>query len=205
MKRPDETSLARAVPTDDDAVMVALAEGRLPQDEARTWRAAAAPERRAEADGLARVVGHLRALPTPKAPPELLREVERRVRRIRRARLTPDAPRRLAWEAVVNVLLLVGLVALYLFGMPARDSRPLRPVPLATFTVRGGNLGTANAVMGSYGAVGAVERDARRLEVTLPASRRAALEAELSLYPFLRLETVREMGGEVVLTVRVDD
>jgi hypothetical protein len=89
--------------------------------------------------------------------------------------------------------------------MPERDTRPLRPLPADTFAVRGGHGGTARAVMASYGEVRVTSGDASLLEVTLPLARRAALEAELSLYPFLRLEGAVERGDQVTLRVRVGD
>jgi hypothetical protein len=115
-------------PADDartDDALLALAEGRVPPDalDARTAR---------EAEGLDTLVSALRGLPTPEAPPELLSEVERRVRRARRLRMTEPQGQRLAWEAIVNLLLLLGLLAIYFVGVPDLDTRTLRPIPGAT-------------------------------------------------------------------------
>jgi hypothetical protein len=205
MKRSDDPSAETPEMAHADAVVAALIDGHLSETEARAWREAADPHRRAEADGLARVVGHLRGLPTPKAPPEVMRAVERRMRRDRRARLTPDTTQRLAWEAVVNVMLLVGLIAVYLFGMPERATRPLRPLPAGTFSARGSHAGTARAILGTYGEVREVAGDASRLAVTVPVARRAALETELSLYPFLRVDRASEAGDTATLTIRVTE
>jgi hypothetical protein len=106
-------------PPEDD--LLALAEGRLPPD-------AVQGDTLREAEGLDTLVSALRGLPTPAAPPELLSEVEHRVRRARRMRLRQPQTQRLAWEAVLSLLLLLGLLTLYLVGAPTHGSRTLRPL-----------------------------------------------------------------------------
>jgi len=203
MTRPDDHPNRDATASDADPTMMALVEGRLSDAEVRAWRETASPQRRAEADGIVRMRGHLRGLAPAKAPPEVMRAVERRLRRHRRVRGTPDTPQRLVWEAVVNVMLLIGLFVVYLFGMPERDTRPLRPLSQGTSAARGSWEDTARAVLAAFGDVRSVEGDGLSLAVTVPVARQAALRAELVRYPFLQLVSATTAGDVVVVTVRV--
>jgi len=167
-------------------------DGRLVGSERDRYRREleADPEKAREVEELERVVEVLRVLPDEPTPPDLLRDIQRRIRRRSHGRHYGGSWRqRLPFEALVTGLLVVVMGALYLWNQPTRD--PLAPVSPKVFMGGGNGVGLAGSVL-SYGlVVGEALIDdgkAVRLTVEVPRDKVDALLAEVGLYPELRVE-----------------
>ncbi len=144
-----------------------------------------------------RTVELLGSLERPKAPEGFAASVRRRIRRRQRyqrslagARAHPDA--RPPWEALLNLVLLGALVALWFATIPRADRPPL-PVDPRTLSRQsheaGSSAGIALAILHTYGEVDVVEGSEGPLGITyrltLPRDHLSTLRRELSLYPFI--------------------
>ncbi|MCC6622857.1 MAG: hypothetical protein IT385_16480 [Deltaproteobacteria bacterium] len=149
------------------------------------------PEKAQEARDLERVVEVLRFLPDEPAPPDLMRDVQRRIRRRSHGRHYGSTwAQRLPFEALVTGLLVLVMVALYVWNQPTRE--PLAPVSPKVFMGGGQGAGLAGSVLSYHGLVVGEELvdegRAVRLTVEVQRDKVEALRAEVGLYPQLVLE-----------------
>lgn len=150
------------------------------------------PAKASEVKDLERVVEALRGLPLEPAPRDLLREVQRRIRRRSHGRHYAATWRqRLPFEGLVIGLLVLAMVALYLWTMPTSGNQ-LAPVSPKVFQGAAGGSGLAGSVLSYHGMIvgEALEPGGQmvRLTVELPASGVDALLAEVALYPELHVD-----------------
>lgn len=164
------------------------------------------PEKAREAKDLGRVIEALKSLEVDKAPPDLLKDVQRRIRRRSHGRHYAASWRqRLPFEALVTGLLVLVMVAVYLWAGPAQSPQ-LAPVSPKIFQGAGTGTGLASSVLSYYGAIVGEQLSSDgtnvRLTVEVPAESLDALRREVALYPQLELEGEPSVGPSAE-TVRV--
>ncbi|MFO0746537.1 MAG: hypothetical protein U1F43_12815 [Myxococcota bacterium] len=176
-------------------------DGRLPNGERDRFQRELAddPEKAAEVKELERVVEVLRSLPLEGAPKDLLSEVQRRIRRRSHGRHYAASWRqRLPFEALVNGLLVLVMVAFYLWMSPPSGNQ-LAPVSPKVFQGAATGSGLASSVLSYHGMiVGEALEDggkAVRLTVEVPTSGLQALLGEVSLYPELKVDGEPKPGA----------
>lgn len=150
------------------------------------------PAKARELRDLERVVEALRAMPSEGAPPDLLKDVQRRIRRRSHGRHYAASWRqRLPFEAIVNGLLVLVMVAFYLWVAPTGENQ-LAPVSPKVFQGAGSGSGLASAVLSYHGMIVAegLEDGGKsvRLTVEVPESGLQSLLGEVALYPELKVD-----------------
>lgn len=159
-----------------------------------------------EAQTLAALLATLKTSPPEAAPQNLLFEVQEELRQRSRGRYYAEHwKHRFPYEALIQAVLLVGALVIYALAVP----EPPRKIPVTAeqFVAAGSEVSFAARMLNDYGTftnehAGVDENGWKHLVGEVDDSRLEALEAELSLYPSMRLVS-KDPAGPGKTTVRI--
>ncbi len=198
MTKPDETAPAgQGEPTPPLFPENPRAEAPLTPEEERLADAIDRAEAGEESSPFLKVIQTLKQAPVASAPPDFLRQVQTKIREQSGGRYYGYQWRTRLPSGFLMLLMLAVVIGLaIMLASPTPTPRPLptAPPPITPGAFDGpmNDLGLAAAILSAYGDVqneGLTTDGAhRRLAVELPKARIAAFEAEISLFPALRID-----------------
>jgi hypothetical protein len=202
MTKPDET--ARAGQGEPPPPLLPEAEGDatthdapLTPEEERLVDAIDRAEAGEESSPFLKVIQTLKQAPVASAPPDFLSQVQTKIRDQSGGRYYGYQWRSRLPSGFLMILMLAVVVGLaIMLAIPTPTPRPLPtappPITLGSFDGPMSDLGLAAAILSAYGDVQneglTTDGVHRRLAVELAKARIAAFEAEISLFPALRIE-----------------
>lgn len=145
-----------------------------------------------EAQTLAGLLRTLKSAPPEEAPRNLLMEVQEELRARSRGRYYAEHWKyRFPYEAILQALLLVGALVIYVLAVP----EPPRKIPVTAeqFVAAGSEVSFAARLLNDYGTFvnehpGVDANGWKHLVGEVDDARLDSLEAEISLYPSMRLD-----------------
>jgi len=146
-----------------------------------------------EAQTLAGLLATIKSQPTETLPVNILANVQDQLRHRSRGRYYADHwKHRFPYEAIVQAVLLVGALIIYALAVP--EPPRLIPVTAETFKVAGSEVSLAARMLNDYGSFtneheGVDANGWKHLVGEVPNARLEDLKTELSLYPWMRLDS----------------